>query len=1053
MNINDYIVSRSNYVIQKKHQDTDKGEIFERDIATIGGRPYYANNQAPVYNSGNFIITTSSDTPFQKPAQEIVWDTAPDGSENWTYEDVQEMTEEEDKSISIELNPDVYNLRNFAYYGSCVELIRGSLNHIVNIFPGELYGTDRTLTIYDKKNNDYISLGGNLTFVDNPFNINVYESGTNESFTYGDENYLKFLNYGDTASHYEFFQDDDAVEGIDFKVDYAVSESGRDPQCYLPFEKMGVLYISEAEGLNKRLVDIHVYMGENNNIICLSNKSNWHIRPKQEFYNLFKSRLSLFEKALMNDSTTPKYSSKFDVYKETEYGFEMQLQTFSFPLAEGGYNLGVMSPSYSNFVGRLISVADFYDEYFSDNLYRSMTHEAIKNFDWSYKRNYTDAEEDEYLDGGGRMQKYIRLIGREFDEIKLYIDGISNSSTVTYNKENNLPDYFLTDVVENEGWDYKHIIPSVLDGNGKFVTYEENITPYDTESISDIDCFGLEPIKTYTSMVSQTPSSINNLFSRLLILNSRYLWRKKGTLAGIEGLLSLFGLKNKSWVNKINDVHERLKPYEGSLLPDCECDIKTLAKYSTVDKNDWDYYVEEHVSVIDRPIDVDDELRTINSYHKLITYEEDLDSSNIPTDWRGLMVKEKDGKLYPYFGKDVVYDGNPYYQMNGGWLHKEKFFDADDNICNKEIFTETINKVKAVASLQKLVTLPYSLLNDGDVYYVNDLDSDYIVIGGMVYNLQKYPLEKTATDDQWYYFEVEVRNSSCVIGDKIYYDSLSFKEPVPKGYEYSEDEPYLDTVKPLISYQNGTYVKIFIEPDGNLSITDTNISSFSGKAILNSQVIKNETVTNYFKLINANNSTKVTFDGDDDSNSDLGWIQLTTDSVDYKQMMTVEDYYEGNNPHTSTYKSDLGFEYMDYFIHLFKYSYENDLFNWDTIQNSYCKDAEDIDNKLAKINNFGFHDLLDESAPCSYNHVRDSNNKIYAVKEDNEDNHRTVITSEDSDRIINLKLVEIYFKVDSKERLKYIDSIVLPYLSQMLPSTLIIKIKYVNSNGKPSNLS
>ena len=1063
MDLSNYFVSRSNYVVQKKHQDIDNGVILERDITTIGGKDYFDENQMPVYNSGNFIITSSAKTPYQKPTQKIVWDTSPGGSDTWTWDDVKDISEEVDEAISIELNPDVYDLRNFAYYGSCVELMRGSINHIINIFPGELYATNRTITIYN--GNDYVTLGNGLYLVDNPFGINLYKQGGSDVYSETDDEYLKYFNYGNTYTNYEFFKDDNVNIGEKITDVSYVSKNPSFDDCFMPFEEMGTLTIKTT----KTTLEIKVYKGEGDSTIYLSKTSGWHIRPNSKFYNLFKSRLSLFEKTLMNDTTIPKYSPKFDVYKETEYGFEVQLQTFTFPLADGGYNLGITSPSYSVFISKLMSVANFYDENFSDNLYRSMTHEAIKNFDWSYKRNYTEDEEDAYLDGGGRMQKFIRLVGREFDEIKLYIDGIAHANAVSYNKENNMLDYFLTDAVENEGWDYKHIIPSILkkvEKEDKFVEFSDDIQPFKYKSNSDISCYALEPILTHSSEMIYSPSSINNQFSRLLVLNSRYIWRKKGTKDGIQSILSLFGLKDKEWVEDINKCRKKYpNPTSDDLKKvKCECnkDLNKLNLYSTVSSDDWDYFIEECVAVAD-PIELEnnslyEKFRVINSYHKLISYEEDLNSMNIPTDWRGLMVREIDNKLYPYFGKNKEYDGNPYYQMYGGWLHKDYFFDKDDKVCKLETFTETINKVKTVDRLKDLVSLPYSLLNNGDIYYVKNLASDFITIGSMVYELKPYPQQFTNnTSKQWYYFEVDVVNGSCIVGDTIYRDGLSLREPAPKNYD--SNTLYIDTVKPLNTYQDGTYIKIFVDYNGKLTIGGTNvleIQTLNNIAILNSSnTTSNKLASNYFKLINAKNFNTVSLlKSTETKDANVGWVQLSIDSADYKKVSMVTDYFYGNNPHTSTYQSDLGYEYMDYFIHLFKHSVENDLFNWDTIFTSYCKDDVKLNELSEKISVFGFKDLKSSKNSCGYNNNKDS--KIHAVgwKDSSIKNN---LTEEISNQTINLKLVNICFKCNDKDkntrltRFKYIDSVVLPYLTQVLPSTLIINVKYV-TNGESSNI-
>ena len=42
----------------------------------------------------------------------------------------------------IELNPNYESLKDFAYYGSAVELVRASLTDIIFRFPAELYFTN-----------------------------------------------------------------------------------------------------------------------------------------------------------------------------------------------------------------------------------------------------------------------------------------------------------------------------------------------------------------------------------------------------------------------------------------------------------------------------------------------------------------------------------------------------------------------------------------------------------------------------------------------------------------------------------------------------------------------------------------------------------------------------------------------------------------------------------------------------------------------------------------------------------------------------------------------
>ena len=192
----------------------------------------------------------------------------------------------------------------------------------------------------------------------------------------------------------------------------------------------------------------------------------------------------------MNKDSNPKYSVIFEVTSENSFGYINELKTFTFPTTFGGHNLSVNNSAFNMYVNSLQQYAEFYDEYFCDNIWRSMTHESIKNFDWTYTREYGVGEEEEYVFGGTRMQKTLRLIGREFDEIKTYIDALKNYQIVDYGKNNAIPDYFLTDAVIEEGWDVENIYP--YNNDLKQVQFLENvtITPYSKEFVDTSQQYG-----------------------------------------------------------------------------------------------------------------------------------------------------------------------------------------------------------------------------------------------------------------------------------------------------------------------------------------------------------------------------------------------------------------------------------------------------------------------------------------------------------------------------------------------------------------------------------
>lgn len=1212
INNKNYVKSVSNYVIQEKHQTTNKGDIFERDITTISGRNFYNKNLRPVYNSGNFIIVSSSESSAQRPPIDTEWELPPKSEfEYWTWDDVKDVSEETDSSAVLELNPDVHDLRSFAYYGSCSELIRGSLNHIVSEFPGELYVTENQIIYKVRAKNDndedlyyfinpedgqptprhgediggtieeiraqidsaefqnkypYINyrdihpyiktdtLGGdNAYLVSNPFGIDIHNTTVDLSLV--DENPLKYFSVNDYGKEaYEVF----IGETVDAKKIKSI-------QVIKTFE-----YCSDDESKGKKVADysqmystiisydggsltIDTYKLEGDNYVYLTNtKEKIHIRPKKQYYNEFKRKLSIFERLLVSDSTIPKYTPTFEIYTENEIGFSITTQQFSFPLADGGYNLGIELPAYSVYIRKFVDIAEMYDEYFCDNLWRSMTHESIKNFDWSFQREINENLEKEHTEGGNKVQKIIRLIGREFDEIKAYADGIGQANKLTYDGHGNMPDYMLTDQLELEGWDYKHVIPFTKKvDSDEFIEYDKDIQPYvrnTKDTVSDCEDTHnlLIPIDTYKNDLFVTPNDVNNQFARLLALNSRGIWKKKGTIEGIESLLALFGFKNKEWViihknNEDNFKKSLTEDRKNAPCPNNDCGeygpsqvkegyvpCQNHDNYSIVNGK-YDYTIIEKIIRLENddiiPLtekERQDWIKINNA--KNITYREDIGPNIIPTDWRGLMVKEKapktdNGKvceLYPFFEKYEEYDGKPYYQMYGGWLEKQYGLNKNDEFVDETYYTETLKKIKGFNTIQDLLNTPANLLHVGDIAYISDLNHRYLIIDGVPYEVHIADDEDDGTEDKsrWYYFTVLVKDNSVIIGNQIYQDTIHIIEPT----ENITSSDYNNTIKPLKNYKNNAAIKIYMYYNKEEKFFEfaldgyygekykyvlfiNTIKDINGKEKLvgfypkdgSDQVIKdieNVVPTNYFVLNDINYFKYLNLYSAYSNTQEQGWKQLTEDNPLYQHILTIEDYYAGNNPHTWETPSDSGYEYIAHFGNLFKYSLENNLFDWDWLFKEFnIEDPNDKDDFIEQIKGFGF-DILDDNCstyekrmpssgdtkmhyadkkineiddsiyyatPKDFSKVTNTEDRYY--EEEHVEKQATANIAEptdtshvDSDCIINTKKVDIIFHIkpyiekDNKkiptEEFKYINSVVIPYLEQMLPSTLLYTIKY-----------
>ena len=1094
-----YIKSYSNYVLKRKHQNINSGTIYERDITTIGGLNQFAKGQIPIYKSSNFIITVNNESKVNRNfINDSGWEK--NGSEDiWTLSNINESNgvESAEKTLKIVLKQDYYKLRDFAYFGSCVELIRASVIDIVNRFPGELYVPSiegngipvfyNELGVSEPKRlgDDY---GGNWVLVDNPHNINIHTSNVIENEI---ENKLKYLCLSYKDYGLETMPNITEYACVNGEHTTLTNEIKKNISSY-KISKLGVG--AKVADVNINGISIGAFVGNNGEIVYLTQGNlNKHVlTPIEKVQNDFFDSLDNFQKILMNKDSNPKYSVIFEVTSENSFGYVNELKTFTFPTTFGGYNLAVNNSAFNMYVNSLQQYAEFYDEYFCDNIWRSMTHESIKNFDWTYTREYGVGEEEEYVFGGTRMQKTLRLIGREFDEIKTYIDALKNYQMVDYGKGNAIPDYFLTDVVIEEGWDVENIYP--YNNNLKQVQFLENvkITPYSktyihptqqngyfykcgnnctgkpslieaigaNANISEIydDCLKIirHKIIQYINEKEYSMSDVNNHFMKMLKLNSKNIFRKKGTIQGIETLLSLFGLKSKRWCEKYNNFYKQYKnngftPY----VPDYE-----IKEYVTISNK-----LKGQSDTKDIWVSSGKNMNNIDWYNstKTVGYDTEDYRNGIYYSYQGLPVRSyiKDGDeyyntdrlpigydlegknryLYPYFSPYKLIDGKPYYQMYGGWINKyPKTFDvknqevnADD--VNKLLFKETYRNLRTVNDIKELINLPKTFLKNGDICFVNDTKGDYALIDGVVYDIFK--------DNKGSYIRTYMRNNSAKVGNKLFASELTVSLYNDKTYRHVFSE-----------YKENTEIRIYINSNKQIIVYGKyygiNNVSFYKNGIITNTYEGTSTVgelSNCFKLKNVNNKNEI---------NDFGWTQLTKDSIEYKKINTIIDDFKGNNPHTGHMNYDGGKEYLSYFSTLFKYALEQNQFNEKCYGDGFFEEIQ-------KIEKIGFEGLdCEKSDSCPYCYKQYEDSKIHyfgnsinsggtkskvdiKTAYDNNSDIKSILDNTNiSDQIINIKRVDINFfgKNRANPIIKYIDNIIMNYLEQVLPSTLIINVNY-----------
>lgn len=235
------------------------------------------------------------------------------------------------------------------------------------------------------------------------------------------------------------------------------------------------------------------------------------LRPNDTEVEFFFQELNDFERILLNRLTTPIYTAQFNVPGESDGVSFVASRSITWPISDG-YNLDINTRDYAIYVESLLEIASSFDANKTDLVSRKFVSESIHEFD-------TNGGGDEIY--GMKVTKLLKIYGREFDEVKKYIDGISFANVVTYDKLDNTSDELIKTIAKNLGFD-------VL----------LTVTTNDYNLKQQIATTPITPFSGYSRSLSAKELDIE--LWRRLVINAWWLYKSKGTRKVIEFLLNLF---------------------------------------------------------------------------------------------------------------------------------------------------------------------------------------------------------------------------------------------------------------------------------------------------------------------------------------------------------------------------------------------------------------------------------------------------------------------------------------------------------------------------------
>ena len=388
------------------------------------------------------------------------------------------------------LNLDKSDLNTYVRYGSAYEFLRTSIQNIIMAYPGSLFA------------NSQKDVGGNLTYsgytYDSVTNICTFYVPTAATVnTFG-----LVYNYGNDS-----IPDDNELKNLNLSYDKYVIWSNLEPDTL--FNVIGYTgnTVNSSDFLTKNYLKIQV---EGNPFAQMGTGDtgalDYHLRPDNVTFEEFRAVLNSYEQNLVSK-------------RDGSNGFVFTLKDPT-PLEDGGivysdsellwtttdkYNIDVNTPSYQRFLKIVLTIGAKYDKIKTDLIARFLTPASLQTYD------FTDDT---------KVSKLLRVYGREFDQIRQFIDSLVNINKVTYNKLNNIPDQLIKNMANTFGWDYFSLV-------NESELVEGFLTVDDTERDLNADIL---------------PAEIDIELWRRIINNTSYFWKSKGTRQAIKSMFLLIGI-------------------------------------------------------------------------------------------------------------------------------------------------------------------------------------------------------------------------------------------------------------------------------------------------------------------------------------------------------------------------------------------------------------------------------------------------------------------------------------------------------------------------------
>lgn len=1127
----------SKYILSEKHMDTEKGVITERDFGTLGERQRLEKGKRMLYTDSNFIFTVNKFGHTAKKHNLGKW------AGYYTYQDVINTNGDVNE---VKVSYKSQDLRDFAYYGSCAELIRTSIENIAHEFPGRITTTDIKFKIDDEFGEEH-ETGEYIIY--NPFEIDLHHNNVVlEKY----DNVLRYLSVSWPDYIIKTKDENGEYTVVNTITSYTITEPEKEVMSHEKFRELGYNYIlyngtllewneeeqkyipvevsecstyyikcgeyirqgdsyykwSEELGTYEEIVvsvvcyelyrkfakiviglsndtEITINGYREGNGFIFASDTECIIQPKEEYIEEYFSGLDGIEALLLTRETDPLYTNRFLTPQRMPNGlYNYVYKTYTWPSDD--YCINVTSPMFFDYVNTLSTTAEMLDESDCDAIWRCMTHEAIQNFDWSYRAEYNDNDTEDNIEGGNRMKSVLRWMGRVFDDVKRSCDGIRFTTTVTLNGNNNVASAEISDKTDIRGWEntstiyqyyfYRKIAmedipsgytPTVLPLVPTEVDYDSPRYVAVYEDMTDLVYYEKATVDPSLIFITDAYLNPNNVTKKDTWVSGAYCYNYTGTdaasgsnkggeycyvyqkLTGTPTIAKYYNEKydcyselpiTESYWNSQNTyarvpIRGRESSPEVIRVPLPNGGFNYYQKVKNFDNSgylhDIWYQTRNHNAIGTSENDLDFQRKLYVLGDRILSSKGTRESIEMLMSLFGLGIGEYDESSSDFVNGD--FSINEEYRKSNHVKATDLFYyyiaDSDESAVEWDD-SNTFETIPLNSTAESVTPIRVGDDEDGYRYFTLHSDTWYNAITRVNMNKGLRPEYETV------FSGVPLEQFGDYImpyyyNDRYYDSDIIFQSKggwAKSGTDIKDLNTYTETVSYLHIKPNVTELLNLLSTEvknGDIYyVSDTtDYADFAGETPAD--------LSHYFKLI------------DDYTPSDIeSWRYIpATESIrynsytspdgtithdDYLRVMYLENILstnDGNNPHCGYGEYDMGEEYMEYMAKPFKYTYDN-------ADGTVSQDIIDMAYQIA----FSVEKEYDSDKIKRYG-------SYVKYEKGNYGYTRKVYTIEENSPIINSKVVTITNHLVSNSYKQYFKNVILPYLLQVIPSTTILILK------------